>query len=87
MSSSEALGRMTTDDSGFTRELARLINRHGIDASWNTPDFILADHMIKALTSFGVTLEEVRRWHGWPTLAEKHAAMFQDTIEGGSNVG
>lgn len=71
----------------FQQELAALLNRHNIDAAYNTPDFILAGLVTQFLQNWGTGLEEVRRWHGWPTLAEKHAAMFQDTTEGDSHVG
>lgn len=32
----------------FGRELAALINKYGLDSAYNTPDFILAQHMMWA---------------------------------------
>ena len=71
----------------FHAELASLLNRYGLDDTYNTPDFVLAGLVAQFLQNWGVGLEEVRRWHGWPTLTEKHAAMFQETTEGGPHVG
>jgi hypothetical protein len=34
----------------FTRELAALINKHGIDAQTSTPDYILAERIVADLS-------------------------------------
>lgn len=36
----------------FARELAELINRHGIDAKLNTNDWILADMLVDTLSAY-----------------------------------
>lgn len=76
--------------SSFRSELESLINHYNLDTMYNTPDFILAGLVIGFLQNWGLGLEEVRRWHQWPTLAESHAAMFNSTTsptEGDTNVG
>ena len=37
----------------FREELAGLINKHSIEGDSDTPDFILADYLIKCLHAFG----------------------------------
>lgn len=37
----------------FKNELAALINKYGIDAQTNTPDFMLAEIAVDAIASFG----------------------------------
>ncbi len=46
----EASKREERDD--LRRELASLINRRSIDARTNTPDFILADYLLRCLEAF-----------------------------------
>ena len=40
-------------EKSFAKELAELINRHGIDAKMNTNDWILADVAVDALNAYG----------------------------------
>lgn len=42
-------------EKSFAKELAELINRHGIDAKFNTADYLLADLAIDALNAYGTT--------------------------------
>lgn len=41
----------------FRRELAALLNRYSIDNTMNTPDFILAEFVIRSLYAYDVTLK------------------------------
>lgn len=79
------------NDGSFVGDLQGLINRYGFDAEYETPDYLLAEHLFKCLVIYGATLNKTRKWHGWPTLAERHRAMFKETIthdtEGGPDVG
>ena len=54
----------------FCEELRALLNRNNIDGLTNTPDFILANHLVAAIEMWGASLEATRKWHGWPTLGE-----------------
>lgn len=47
----------------FERELAALLNKHSMDAETNTPDFILARHIIRDLDTYRETTAEVKRWN------------------------
>lgn len=38
--------------SAFEKELTELLNRHSLENQSNTPDFILARHMVASLTAF-----------------------------------
>lgn len=42
-------------EKSFAKELAELINRHSIDAKFNTADYLLADLAIDALNAYGKT--------------------------------
>jgi len=44
----------------FERELAGLINRYSVDASCNTPDFMLAAYLNDCLTAY----RKITAWHG-----------------------
>lgn len=41
----------------FKKELEILINKYGIDADTNTPDFILAELAVEAISSFGAATQ------------------------------
>ena len=41
----------------FKDELAALINKYGIDAQTNTPDFMLAEIAVDAIASFGALVK------------------------------
>lgn len=62
---------MEIDEDNLTRELSNLLNRYNADNWANTPDFILAEHLMGCLRQYRATLEHTRTWHRWPTLAEK----------------
>lgn len=48
----------------FKKELETLINRHSIDNDLNTPDFILAEYIIKCLTNLKITTIDRDTWFG-----------------------
>lgn len=48
----------------FEKELASLLNKHNMDTETNTPDFILARHIIRDLDTYRETTTELQKWHG-----------------------
>ncbi len=63
---SEALTRV--GKSAFRDELETLINKHSIDNDLETPDHILADHVIRQLRTLKRTVSTRERWHGRKTI-------------------
>ena len=53
--------------SNFTKELTELLNRHSKENESNTPDFILAQHLLDSLTLFNTTMDSRKKWN------ERHA--------------
>ena len=52
------------EEEPFRKELTELLNKHSKEKQSNTPDYILADYLIRSLEAFtaGVNIRE--RWHG-----------------------
>ena len=48
----------------FAQDLERLINKHSQENASNTPDFILAEHLIGCLETFAKTTAARERWYG-----------------------
>lgn len=48
----------------FTRELAALINRHGLESISNTPDFILAQLLTDCLFAFDFAARAREKYYG-----------------------
>ena len=48
----------------FKRELEALINRHSIENNSNTPDFILCEYLITALSAFERAVNAREKWSG-----------------------
>ncbi len=48
----------------FLKDLEGLINRHCLENDSNTPDWILARHMMAALEAFGSTSRAREEWYG-----------------------
>ena len=48
----------------FRKELEVLLNCHSIDSDLNTPDFILAEYIIKCLTNLKITTIDRDTWFG-----------------------
>jgi hypothetical protein len=50
--------------SDFKRQLTALINRHSMENSSNTPDFILARYLGQALRAFDEATIQRDQWYG-----------------------
>jgi hypothetical protein len=47
----------------FERELEQLINKHSMENASNTPDFILADYLMKCLETYNNTIRRRSEWY------------------------
>ena len=47
----------------FDVELTALINRHSVENGSNTPDFMLAEHLLDCLENFNRYVKRRDRWH------------------------
>lgn len=54
----------------FKNELAALINKYGIDAQTNTPDFMLAEIAVDAIASFGALVKTRDEYNKKPKAPE-----------------
>jgi len=50
--------------SEFRKELEHLINCHSAENGSDTPDFILADYLVKCLDNFDQTIQARKKWYG-----------------------
>lgn len=66
------------------KELAQLLNKHSMDSATNTPDFILARHIIRDLDTYRETVSEVKRWHNSDDIRSQ-SAMGSKSEEAGNN--
>ena len=57
-------GKMETDFVAFMKDLEGVINGHSIENESNTPDFILADFLIKCLKAFEGASNRREGWFG-----------------------
>lgn len=48
----------------FLKELAGIINRYSMENGSNTPDFILAEHLLTCLEVFDATSRRREGWYG-----------------------
>ena len=48
----------------FEVELRSFLNRHSMENSSNTPDFILAEYLMKCLEAFNETSVAREKWYG-----------------------
>lgn len=55
---------MDTLPPDFRRELESLINRYSLENGSNTPDFILADYLVRCLETFDSVVNRRDEWHG-----------------------
>lgn len=46
----------------FTKELEALLNRHSKENDSDTPDFILAEYLIKCLDAYEIAIEKRDKW-------------------------
>lgn len=47
----------------FRHELEDLINKHNMENSSDTPDFMLADYLINCLETFGEIVKRRDKWY------------------------
>jgi hypothetical protein len=52
-----------TKREAFARELTQLINRYSLELGSDTPDFILAEHLIRSLELFHLSTNVRRNWY------------------------
>jgi hypothetical protein len=50
----------------FRNELERLINCHSVENGSNTPDFMLADYLMRCLENYEQTIDAREKWYGRP---------------------
>lgn len=48
----------------FEKELENLINKYSIENESNTPDYILAQYMLKCLEAFNEAAKARSKWYG-----------------------
>lgn len=48
----------------FRQELEELVNRHSMEQYSNTPDFVLAEYLLRQLEVFDLAVRERERWYG-----------------------
>lgn len=51
-------------ENDFRIELQQLINKHSVEGSSNTPDFILTDYLIRCIDNFTETTQAREAWYG-----------------------
>jgi hypothetical protein len=52
-----------TKREAIIRELTKLINRYSLENGSDTPDWILAEHMLRSLELFDLTIKARTRWY------------------------
>jgi hypothetical protein len=50
--------------SKFEKELSELINKNSKENASNTPDFILAQYLVKCLDAFSMAIQQRETWYG-----------------------
>ena len=53
-----------TEIVSFETELQALLNTHSMENESNTPDFILAEYMLRCLDIFNVIVNSREKWYG-----------------------
>lgn len=66
---------------GFRRELAALLNRHGVDNWAETPDHILADLLADMVPALRRARIVTAAWMDQPLLGEKLSASLRGATE------
>jgi hypothetical protein len=52
-----------TKREAFARELKQLINKYSLEGGSDTPDFILAEHLLRSLELFHQTTNVRKSWY------------------------
>lgn len=58
-------------------KLITLLNAHSIENGSDTPDFLLAEYLIRCLEIWNKIVRERDKWHGHESLAERLAREAQ----------
>jgi len=67
--------------SDFEKELRSLINKHSKENGSNTPDFMLANFLVRCLEAYTATVRAREEWYGRaPTLAPPEVAAQLDKV-------
>jgi hypothetical protein len=64
----------------FQQELTLLINKHGVDARMNTPDFILSNWVVESMNIFYSHIEWRERMNNSKTFPKKNKFHSFDPI-------
>ena len=75
------IGDETDPDLDFRRKLTSLLNIHSMENRSNTPDFILADYLIKCLAAFDSVMIARNRWYDADTDGEQPCAILEEPVE------
>ena len=57
------------------QEIQKAINRHSAESGSNTPDFILAQFLMKCLTAFDAATQQREDWYGTRLYPGKGAGV------------
>jgi hypothetical protein len=49
----------------FERELRQLINRHSAENASRTPDFVLANYLLRCMEAFALAVHARDSWYGF----------------------
>jgi len=55
---------METSENKLEKELSGLLNKHSQEKGSDTPDFILAQYLLRCLNNFNVTVARREDWYG-----------------------
>lgn len=58
-----------TDRNKLVREIAEVLNRNSAENGSNTPDFILAEHLVDCLDAFHAASRKREKWYGTQFIA------------------
>ena len=62
----------------FLKELTHLLNRYSKENDSNTPDFILAEHLVDCLTALNRAIKKRSGWYGDGQKAYIHPPVGKD---------
>lgn len=65
----------------FENELRCLINKYSKEGESNTPDFILAQFMIRCLDAFNLTIRARATWYGHIDAPGKGSVPYPEAAE------
>jgi hypothetical protein len=62
-------------------DLSALLNSYSLENESNTPDFILAEYLIRCLDAYNVALTDRARWYGRMDMPGMGSLPFEEAIE------